>query len=115
MFLISFENVRLITCCCWFPVEWDKQHHLIGLFFWLTKPELGEYGHLSCTYLVVELQRSLVLTILADVGLSERGEVEVPALLRVQDHVASIGCVRKVLRGLDGKRLCKSRSSLVPG
>ena len=50
--------------------------------------------------LIVKLKRPLVITVLADVRLAERSEVEVAPLLRVQDHVAAIGGVGKLLVGL---------------
>jgi hypothetical protein len=50
--------------------------------------------------LIVKLKRPLVITVLADVRLAERSEVEVAPLLRVQDHVAAIGRVGKLLVGL---------------
>ena len=55
---------------------------------------------ISCTNLVVKTKWSLVVSVLTDVGLAQGGEVEVAALLGVEDDVTTIGCVRKVFVGL---------------
>ena len=56
--------------------------------------------------LIVERQRSLVVSVFADVRLAERSEVEVAAVLSVQDHVAAIRRVRKLFVGLKMGKKC---------
>ena len=48
------------------------------------------------TNLIIELEGTLILAVLADVRFAERREVKVAPFLRVQDHVAAVSCVREV-------------------
>jgi hypothetical protein len=55
---------------------------------------------MSNANLIVETKRSLIISVLTDVGLAQGGEVEVATLFGVEHNVTAISTVRKVFVGL---------------
>ena len=51
-------------------------------------------------YLIIQLQRSLIIPILADVRFSQGGKIKISPVLGIEDHVPLVGRVRKVVVGL---------------